>query len=386
LAQAGVLLFGTMMNRILVLCAFFPALQAANDEFNRDTQSPMVWLHLRGRQHPKFLQESGSNSVIDVYVEQGPSVGHFNGLQVPKSNLMKEAYESFTKVFPRQEFAEFSDILKKALNEYETSSAFTAYSTIKGQPRCGEPRLFNATKEAIKQRHVTPYPGGASLPLLGMDLVGKTLSQLERANGPASAQVPGVALLTQNALKQVKGVIQSVVAATMTDIPPTIPPPVWNNQPFPCMPMVTGSNCFGAVLYPITIGDFVMADMTDNALNGVVASFPAYYRRHVGSTDDRTYQRCFKSYMSMQCANSFPVCTTVQARQAEVPFLGRGPMCFLHCIQTLVSCPGLWVEDLEDICRHVSVPPVCSFANYRKDGPPQLTSFDESEGLPLTCP
>lgn len=376
-----------MMMRVAGFLALVNvAVIAANDEFNRETQAPLVWLHLHGGKHNQFLQ-GGSNSVIDVYVEQGPSVGHFTGLQADSKNeFVAGAFKSFANVFPNNEFEEFKNIFNSALEEYKQSSAFTAYSTVKGQPRCQVAALLNSTKTSITKRHVAPFPGGVSLPLLGMDMVGNTMSQLERANGPASAQVPGVALLTQNALKQVKGVIQSVVAATLTDIPPTIPPPAWNNQPFPCMPMVTGSNCFGAVLYPITIGDFVMADMTDNALNGVVASFPAYYRRHVGSTDDRTYQRCFKSYMSMQCANSFPVCTTFQAKQAEVPFLGRGPMCFLHCVQTLVSCPGLWVEDLEDICKHVSVPPVCSFANYRKDGPPQLTTYDESEGLPLSCP
>lgn len=49
--------------------------------------------------------------------------------------------------------------------------------------------------------------------------------------------------------------------------------------------MVTGHNCAGSVLYPITIGDFVLADMTDSALDGVVAGFPSYYRKHVGATD-----------------------------------------------------------------------------------------------------
>jgi len=87
-------------------------------------------------------------------------------------------------------------------------------------------------------RGVAPFPGGVSLPIMGMELVGKTMKQLEGANGPASAQVPGMALLVQNAMKQVKGVIQSTVASALTEIPPTIPPPAWNNQPFPCMPMV----------------------------------------------------------------------------------------------------------------------------------------------------
>ena len=35
------------------------------------------------------------------------------------------------------------------------------------------------------------------------------------------------------------------------------------DQPLTCMPMITGHNCFGAVLYPITMADFVIADVTD---------------------------------------------------------------------------------------------------------------------------
>jgi hypothetical protein len=91
------------------------------------------------------------------------------------------------------------------------------------------------------------------------------------------------------------------------------------------------SKCISpSVLYPITIGDFILADISDAALTGVVASFPSYYRSHIGATDgmlflsgvsygvvammfirngisDGTYQRCYSAYMSMQCANAFPV-------------------------------------------------------------------------------
>lgn len=378
------------MKHLLVISALgvccHSLLANANGQYDRETQAPMVWLHLHENGHNNFIDQRGSNSVIDVYVEQGPAVGHFNGFQQGKDHLVSNLMSSFNKEFPHGMFKEFVKRFDETLNDYAKSPAATAYSTIKEQERCHIVQLSNRTKELVKSPNVAPFPGGASVELMGMDLVGKTLKQLEGANGPASAQVPAISLLTTNALKQTKGVIQSVVAATLTAVPPTISPPAWNNQPFPCMPMVTGHNCFGAVLYPITIGDFVMADLTDDALDGVVASFPSYYRRHVGRTEDVAYQRCFKSYMSMQCANAFPVCTTFQARQDEVPFLGRGPMCFLHCVETLVACPGIWVEDLEDICHHVSVPPVCSFAAYRKDGPPQLTSFDDSQGLPMSCP
>lgn len=83
------------------------------------------------------------------------------------------------------------------------------------------------------------------------------------------------------------GMVQSIVSAVVDVVPPLIPPPVWNNMPLPCAPMVTGArllmylvfsrsctpwgrghNCFGAVLYPITMADFTIADVTDAMLDG----------------------------------------------------------------------------------------------------------------------
>lgn len=37
------------------------------------------------------------------------------------------------------------------------------------------------------------------------------------------------------------GMVQSMVAAALDIVPPLIPPPVWNNMPLPCAPMITGS-------------------------------------------------------------------------------------------------------------------------------------------------
>lgn len=128
-----------------------------------------------------------------------------------------------------------------------------------------------------------------------------------------------------------------------------------------------------------------MADASDSALSMYVTAFPSVYRTKVGKTDSDSYQTCFDAYMSMQCANSFPVCTTLQARQDETPGLGRGPMCFVHCIATLIACPGFWVEDIVDQCQDVSVPPVCSLAVYHKEAPSQASSYEEGEGK-LRCP
>jgi len=302
-----------------------------------------------------------------------PALGH-RAAGCDAEHVFTQTWNSFNSAFPHAEYGQFVQRLDADLERYSSSSAYTGYATVKGQARCHVAQMSNETK------------GLLASDLKGMDVAGKAIAHFMNANGPAAAQAPGIGLLAKTAVKQVKGVLQTVVATVLTDVPPMIPPPAWNNMPFPCMPMVTGHNCAGAVNYPITIGDFVLADMTDSALDGTVAGFPAYYRKHIGATDDATYQRCFSSYMGMQCANAFPMCTTVQARQNDVPFLGRGPMCFLHCVQTLIACPGMWVDDLEEVCQHVSVPPVCSFATYQKSAPAQLQTYDEAHGSALSCP
>merc|ERR1711976_1063247 len=78
------------------------------------------------------------------------------------------------------------------------------------------------------------------------------------------------------------GMVQSMVAAALDIVPPLIPPPIWNNMPLPCAPMITGHNCFGAVLYPITMADFTIADVTDAMLDGYIAGFPNTYAEKVG--------------------------------------------------------------------------------------------------------
>ena len=70
-----------------------------------------------------------------------------------------------------------------------------------------------------------------------------------------------------------------------------------------------GHNCFGAVLYPITMADFTIADVTDAMLDGTsladqlvlfrcrfvrhsgyIAGFPNTYAEKVGKTSDALYK------------------------------------------------------------------------------------------------
>lgn len=118
---------------------------------------------------------------------------------------------------------------------------------------------------------------------------------------------------------QIKGLVQTVAAIVVQVVPPLIPPPVWINQPLPCLPMMTGKNCLGAVLYPITASDSIMADVADEQLTGAIASFPSTYLQKAGRTPDAMYQICFRAMMSMKCAAAFPMCTSPFAYEYEIP-------------------------------------------------------------------
>merc|ERR1712187_135490 len=171
-------------------------------------------------------------------------------------------------------------------------------------------------------------------------------------------------------------------------VPPLIPPPVWTNQPLPCAPMITGHNCFGAVLYPITMADFVIADVTDSMLDGVIAGFPNTYASKVGKTTDAMYKTCFAAYMSMHCSSIFPRCTTPNTRDEPIPVGGRVPLCLHLCILPLVLCPGFWIGDISGTCSFVSVPPMCTQAFFWNVWriPPQFQKYDEANPFPQDCP
>ena len=111
-----------------------------------------------------------------------------------------------------------------------------------------------------------------------------------------------------------KNILQAAMATLLAVVPPTIPPPVWTNSPLPCMPMVTGHNCFGSIAYPITAADFATADITDSQMDAEISTFPTTFASKIGRTSDSVYKKCAKAYFSMKCVSLFPMCTTLQVR------------------------------------------------------------------------
>jgi len=306
--------------------------------------------------------------------------------QVGKEKLDKAfelAYKLFNNSFDFKTMKQFEKDFEVSFSHYRESDAFNAYQYYPDRPHCDK----GVASGAHQVSGVAAYPGGITQRTLGSDLSQK-LSQLsEEANGPASAGLVLPKALATQAVSMGKSLIQAVLAAIIHTVPPLIPPPVWNNMPLPCAPMVTGHNCFGAVLYPITMADFVTADVTDSMLDGVIAGFPNTYASKVGKTSDKMYKLCFSSYMSMHCSSIFPRCSTPQARDEPMP-IGRLPMCLHLCVLPLVACPGFWIGDVIGQCSMVSVPPMCTqafFWNMWKL-PPQYSDFDEANPFPKKCP
>ncbi|ORM39678.1 uncharacterized protein BXIN_0114 [Babesia sp. Xinjiang] len=225
---------------------------------------------------------------------------------------------------------------------------------------------------------VAKFPGGPFRGGTGYDLVRWMGNLYTHVHSPASADTPGVENMVIQGLQQVKGILQTVIAIIVDIVPPTI-----IGQNLPCLPMLTGLNCLGSVLYPITATDFVMADMTDSVMNGVISSFPAKYAAKVGHTSDAQYYLCATVYLGMHCASLFPICITGAANVTQ-----SFPLCFVQCIATLIACPGFWMDDIEIPCHNLSVPPFCSFSvfvNYFRI-PPQYSTYDQSHLYPEGCP
>lgn len=177
-------------------------------------------------------------------------------------------------------------------------------------------------------------------------------------------------------LNQVIAIISQVGATIIDIVPPLIPPPFWINRPLPCVPMVTGRNCLGSVLYPITMADFAMAHLTDQGMDQHLVGFPQKYATLVGTTTNKKYELCARVYLGLQCAKLFPMCLIFPGQMSMTAF----PVCFPLCILTLLACPGFGFESILDSCSDISIPPFCAFSIYVKSQrvPGQYASFEEA--------
>lgn len=225
---------------------------------------------------------------------------------------------------------------------------------------------------------IAKFPGGSFRGKNAYDLVNWMGNMYKNVHTPASADAPGLQNMVVQMFQQVKGVIQTIIAIVVDIVPPFVV-----TQNLPCLPMLTGMNCLGSVLYPISATEFVTADITDSVMNGVISSFPAKYAAKVGRTSDAQYYLCATAYLGMYCASLFPICVTGNANVRQT-----FPICFVQCLATLVACPGFWMDDIQTPCSNLSVPPFCSFSVFLNHSriPPQYSTYDQSHMYPEGCP
>jgi len=321
-----------------------------------------------------------------VQKSQSKTVHPLPGGNAPTHKVLADVYDAFNGSFDHSALAEASRMLQAGVDSYQNQS-WTGYTRGFARPHCD--MAMPAEKHAIHTlQKLSSYPGGVANNIFGGNLASSMVDLAKQVANPAGANLLASSVLFTQGLTTGAGMIQAAVAGLVHAVPPLIPPPAWNNQPLLCVPMVTGHNCFGAVLYPITMADFVLADVTYSMLDGIIANFPALYASKVGKTNDKMYKTCFSAYMSMHCTSVFPRCSAPQSRDEPIVVGGRLPMCFHLCIMTLVMCPGFGIGDVTDVCKLVSVPPMCSQALYWNlwRTPPQYVSFAEANPLPLECP
>jgi len=147
--------------------------------------------------------------------------------------------------------AEYERFLSLALDDFELSRS--AQELSESHYDATSPHCDDSTPpqpESDHPKHEAPYPGGPVRRVFGKDLGQSLTASLSAATGPAAAMVPPVAMLTTMAIMSVKGLLQGSLATIVDIVPPLIPPPIWIARPLPCLPMITGKNCIGSVLYP----------------------------------------------------------------------------------------------------------------------------------------
>ncbi|KYK63565.1 hipothetical protein [Toxoplasma gondii TgCatPRC2] len=295
-----------------------------------------------------------------------------------ETQLFKQLYNSALELF---DVEGYNWLMNKVMDD-DLSLRFTqALAKIDiSQPHCDKGENTHAEPVA----HQAEFPGGPFRNAFGFDLTKWMTGLLGRAQSEAGSKVPGLSNMSMMSMTMLKGLIQSVAAVVIDAVPPFIPPPLWILRPLPCLPMLTGANCLGSVLYPITMSEFTTADVSDSVMNGVIGSFPAKYQSKVGKTSEAQYRICASAYLGMYCASIFPICWMPLGLGAGMSM----PVCFPQCLATLVACPGFWMDDIEGACSDVSVPPFCSFSVFinQRRIPPQYSSYDESHPFPKECP
>ena len=199
-------------------------------------------------------EATASSAVAALYA--GDALGMSRGTV---EAAFEDVYNHFADTFNTSLYEHFRSKINDSLELYRQSPAYTAYQLYPTAPHCDRGSATQVAATPVGG--VSAFPGGVVGRVFGFDFGKELLDLSENANGPASAGLIAPMALSKQALSTGMGLVQSSIAAMLHVVPPLVPPPAWNNQPMTCVPMVSGHNCFGAVTYPITMADFVLADV-----------------------------------------------------------------------------------------------------------------------------
>lgn len=302
-----------------------------------------------------------------------------------KRQTIKFAYEQLMEQFDMGGLRSMLDAVMGAEERSRFTQAMERFAS--ATPHCdganGPPAAISMTGgNGVK------FPGGPFRLDFGFNvaqMISKNvMEQAQKAAAQGQVKSPVGQLMSMMAVMSVVSIVETVVATVIDIVPPMIPPPFWILWSLPCLPMLTGANCLFSVLYPISLSDFMMAPTTDMGLNGLITSFPQEYRQRVGKGSAAAYKLCATAYFGMQCAALFPLCWIPMGLRTSMSF----PMCFIHCLLTLVACPGFWIDQIINECTVVAAPPLCSFSLFINHAriPPQYVSFGDSHPYPSICP
>ena len=236
----------------------------------------------------RFILAIGALGVATSAASVGSTVAalYRNGTSEVEE-AFRHVYSHFANSFDYDMYGRLAADFELAVGRYNKSKAMRADVGGAVVPHCDKGVVRT---EVARVAGVAAFPGGAVGSVFSFDLGKRLLDLSEHAHGPASAALVAPMVLASQALSTGMGLVQATVASMIHVIPPLVPPPAWNNQPLSCAPMVSGHNCFGSVLYPISMADFMISDVTDSMLDGYIAGFPALYAKKVGKTSADMYK------------------------------------------------------------------------------------------------
>ena len=103
-----------------------------------------------------------------------------------EEKAFRRVYDHFLETFDFKAYARSLVMLETGLQSYKKSDAYTAYTTIPGQPHCDTgalgPKLLRAN--AVK---ASAFPGGSLKKLFGFDFSKMMFDLTQKAQGPSAA-------------------------------------------------------------------------------------------------------------------------------------------------------------------------------------------------------